>query len=53
MNENEIKKLEALKEKVTQFSDMWIIEMCDEAIAKLKEVIKNGQLNERNIRVRS
>ena len=39
MNENEIKKLESLKENITQFSDMWIIEMCDEAIAKLKDDI--------------
>lgn len=38
MNEgDEIKKLEALKNNVTQFSDMWVIDMCDKTIEKLKE----------------
>lgn len=34
--EEEITKWKALKENVTQFSDMWVIELCDKMIAKLK-----------------
>jgi len=40
--EDEIKKLEQLKNNVTQFSDMWVIEMCDKAIDKLKGIKNEG-----------
>ncbi|GAG90858.1 unnamed protein product [marine sediment metagenome] len=38
--EEEIRKLEALKSNVTQFSDMWIIDMCNKAIDKIKQNVK-------------